>query len=101
MDFLFNGMDGDTFECLFDVKDIQRCPFLRSINKPASFSLSPINFPTSTLVRGAKGPILEDGPNLDMAFKLFHGKDGVVPLSGRSYFHIDNQEPEPAPSLIP
>ena len=36
-------------------------------------------------VRGAKGPIFEDGPDFDMAFRLFHGRDGVVPLSGRSF----------------
>lgn len=49
---------------------------------------------------GAKGPIFEDGPNFGMAFKLFHGKDGVVPLSGRSYSHNDN-EPEPASQFNP
>ncbi|RZB44493.1 hypothetical protein D0Y65_054447 [Glycine soja] len=38
-----------------------------------------------TQVRGAKGPIFEDGPNFDLAFRLFHGSDGVVPLSDRSF----------------
>lgn len=31
--------------------------------------------------RATKGPIFEDGPNFDMAFRLFHGQNGVVPLS--------------------
>lgn len=29
-----------------------------------------------------RGPIFEDGPNFDTAFRLFHGQDGLVPLSG-------------------
>lgn len=48
-------------------------------------------------VRGAKGPIFEDGPNFDMAFRLFHGRDGVVPLSGRSFSHLEKLETKPAP----
>lgn len=32
-------------------------------------------------MRAGKGPIFEDGPNFDTAFRLFHGQDGVVPLS--------------------
>lgn len=47
-------------------------------------------------VRGSKGPIFEDGPNFDMAFRLFHGQDGVVPLSGRSFVQNEKIEPEPA-----
>ena len=43
--------------------------------------------PSLTQVRGAKGPIFEDGPNFELAFRLFHGNDGVVPLSGRSSQH--------------
>lgn len=35
-------------------------------------------------MRGAKGPIFEDGPDFDNAFRVFHGRDGVVPLSGRA-----------------
>lgn len=46
-------------------------------------------------MHGGKGPIFEDGPNFDNAFKLFHGKDGVVPLSGRSYSHKDIPEAKP------
>lgn len=32
-------------------------------------------------MRAGQGPIFEDGPNFDTAFRLFHGQDGVVPLS--------------------
>lgn len=48
-------------------------------------------------MRGAKGPIFEDGPNFDMAFRVFHGCDGVVPLSGRVFLRSENFEPEQAP----
>jgi hypothetical protein len=52
--------------------------------------------------RGGKGPIFEDGPGFESAFKLFHGQDGIVPLSGRSYVHDENRsestdvKPQPA-----
>ncbi|KAJ1694255.1 hypothetical protein LUZ63_010953 [Rhynchospora breviuscula] len=62
---------------------IDRCPFLRNINEPTVFSFSSASFPTP--VRGAKGPIFEDGPEFDVAFRLFHGQNGVVPLGGRSF----------------
>lgn len=52
-------------------------------------------------VRGAKGPIFEDGPNFDTTFKLFHGKDGVVPLSERFGFDNKSSEPEVAPHFNP
>lgn len=52
-------------------------------------------------VQGTKGPIFEDGPNFDMAFRLFHGKDGVVPLSGRSNVYSDIPDPEPALQFNP
>lgn len=45
----------------------------------------------------AKGPIFEDGPNFEMAFSLFHGQNGVVPLSGRSFVHSKKLESEYAP----
>ncbi|KAF9626124.1 hypothetical protein IFM89_030971 [Coptis chinensis] len=45
-------------------------------------------------VRGSKGPIFEDGSSFDMGFRLFHGKDGVVPLSGRSYSQTATLESE-------
>lgn len=75
-------------------EDILQCPFLRNINEPTSFSFSSsLAFPLP--VRGAKGPIFEDGPNFDMAFRVFHGRDGVVPLSGRSYVRSENMELNP------
>ncbi|XP_021851383.2 uncharacterized protein [Spinacia oleracea] len=45
---------------------------------------------TTLQVAGCKGPIFEDGPNFDLAFNLFHVKDGVVPLSRKSRFHADD-----------
>ncbi|KAI4314562.1 hypothetical protein L6164_027457 [Bauhinia variegata] len=99
MDLLLKGMNEDASECPFDVKDIQRCPFLRNINKPTNFSFSTTNL--CIPVRGAKGPIFEDGPSFDAAFKLFHGKDGVIPLSERSDFHINSTEPAPTPVFNP
>ncbi|CAL5431998.1 unnamed protein product [Camellia sinensis] len=98
MDFFFKGMN-ETSECPFNEQDIQRCPFLRNISKPTSFSFSCLNIPTP--VRGANGPIFEDGPNFDTAFKLFHGKDGVVPLSERPFFHDKSLETKPAPQFNP
>ncbi|XP_047322168.1 uncharacterized protein LOC124926051 [Impatiens glandulifera] len=86
MEFLFKGATEETSECPFNSQDIQRCPFLRNINTPTNFSFTSVGF--SNPGRGAKGPIFEDGPNFNMAFKLFHGKDGVVPLSGKT-FHDD------------
>jgi hypothetical protein len=44
MDFLLKGMKEEASECPFDEKDIQRCPFLRNINKPTCFSFSSANF---------------------------------------------------------
>lgn len=46
-------------------------------------------------MRAGKGPIFEDGPNFDMAFRLFHGNDGVVPLSERS-LSFSEKKPQPA-----
>jgi hypothetical protein len=57
--------------------------------------------------RAGKGPIFEDGPGFESAFKLFHGQDGIVPLSGRSYVPDENHNdsiditPEPAPPFNP
>ncbi|XP_015897337.3 uncharacterized protein LOC107430977 [Ziziphus jujuba] len=97
MDFFLKGMNEETSECPFDIKDIQRCPFLRNINKPTNFSFSSVNLS----MPGAKGPIFEDGPSFDTAFKIFHGKDGVVPLSGRSSGHDDVPDFAPAPLFNP
>ncbi|KAJ8754332.1 hypothetical protein K2173_002783 [Erythroxylum novogranatense] len=99
MEFLFRVMNEDTSKCNFDEGTIQKCPFLRNINKPTCFSFSPVNFPIPA--RGSKGPIFEDGPNFDNAFKLFHGKDGIVPLSDKSNVHNDSVELVPEPQFNP
>ncbi|XP_022746660.1 uncharacterized protein LOC111296558 [Durio zibethinus] len=92
MEIFFRGLNEDSSSQM----DILRCPFLRNINEPTNFSLSSaMSFPMP--VRGAKGPIFEDGPNFDMAFKLFHGHDGVVPLSGRTSLRTEKAEPETTP----
>lgn len=59
-----------------------------------SFSLLPLHL---NQVRGGKGPIFEDGPNFDMAFRLFHGQNGAVPLSGRLSITNEKPDSEPAP----
>ncbi|KAK8487701.1 hypothetical protein V6N11_012756 [Hibiscus sabdariffa] len=93
MDFLFRGLNEDSSS---SQTDILRCPFLRNIDEPTNFSLSSaMSF--AMPVRGAKGPIFEDGPNFDMAFRLFHGRDGVVPLSERSSLRIEKAETETSP----
>ncbi|KAK2633935.1 hypothetical protein Ddye_028727 [Dipteronia dyeriana] len=76
--------------------NIFRCPFLRNINEPTNFSFSS-SLPFPAPVRAAKGPIFEDGPNFDMAFRLFHGTDGVVPLSGRSFVPSETATSKVAP----
>ncbi|KAL4385326.1 hypothetical protein GQ457_15G007870 [Hibiscus cannabinus] len=99
MNFWLKGINEDTSHCSFNESDIQGCPFLKNINKPTSFSFSSLNFPMP--VQGAKGPIFEDGPNFDMAFKIFHGNDGIVPLSGRSDVHCDEVKQEPTTQFNP
>ncbi|KMT11422.1 hypothetical protein BVRB_5g107490 [Beta vulgaris subsp. vulgaris] len=100
MDFFLSKMKEKASECPFDEQDIQRCPFLRNISKPTNLSFSPVNLPVP--VAGSKGPIFEDGPNFDLAFKVFHGKDGVVPLTRKASFHVDEHlEPESAPKFNP
>ncbi|XP_073304073.1 uncharacterized protein [Primulina huaijiensis] len=88
MEFLCKQLNEDTSDCSLSKQDIQKCPFLRNIDKPTNFSFSSLNFPAP--LRAARGPIFEDGPNFDLAFKVFHGKDGVVPLSGNSQLCVDN-----------
>jgi len=34
--------------------------------------------------KAGRGPIFEDGPGFESSFRLFHGKDGVVPLKRAS-----------------
>ncbi|XP_020576367.1 uncharacterized protein LOC110021968 [Phalaenopsis equestris] len=85
----------------FEHQDVERCPFLRNISETTQFSFSSVNFLVPA--RGAKGPIFEDGPNFEMAFRLFHGHDGVVPLSGRSLVcnNVQESESETAPVFNP
>lgn len=78
---------------------IERCPFLRNINEPTNFSFLSANFPVP--VRGAKGPIFEDGPNFDTAFRVFHGRDGVVPLSEGSLAKMEKPLLKPNPEFNP
>ncbi|MBA0727199.1 hypothetical protein Golax_000213 [Gossypium laxum] len=93
MNFNFRSLNEDSATSQME---ILRCPFLRNINEPTNFSFSSA-LPFPLPVRGAKGPIFEDGPNFDVAFRLFHGQDGVVPLSERSPLHVKKAEPETAP----
>ncbi|KAF7820110.1 Serine/arginine repetitive matrix protein [Senna tora] len=87
----------DFFSRDLDVDSMLRCPFLRNINEPTNFSFSSsMAFPMP--VHGTKGPIFEDGPNFELAFRLFHGSDGVVPLSGRSFQHSEKVQLEPPTS---
>ncbi|XP_042003221.1 uncharacterized protein LOC121752296 [Salvia splendens] len=93
MDFLFKPLNLEPSDCSFIEQDIKKCPFLRNIDKPTNFSFAPLNIPVPC--KGAKGPIFEDGPNFDLAFKLFHGKDGVLPLPP----DVDKMETEPVPEF--
>ncbi|CAK9136156.1 unnamed protein product [Ilex paraguariensis] len=97
MEFFYRDTTGNS---LPSHQDIARCPFLRNISEPTNFSLSSAAFPMP--VGEAKGPIFEDGPNFEISFRLFHGQNGVVPLSGRSFFHREKLESEPeAPQFNP
>ncbi|KAF5467148.1 hypothetical protein F2P56_017004 [Juglans regia] len=94
MEFFFRNLNEESTPSQLDML---RCPFLRNINEPTNFSFSSsLAFPMP--VRGAKGPIFEDGPNFDMAFRLFHGCDGVVPLSAKSFVSSEKVVPEQVPA---
>eukprot|EP00246_Nothoceros_aenigmaticus_P003734 TRINITY_DN1491_c0_g2_i1.p1 TRINITY_DN1491_c0_g2~~TRINITY_DN1491_c0_g2_i1.p1 ORF type:complete len:449 (+),score=70.48 TRINITY_DN1491_c0_g2_i1:254-1600(+) len=56
----------------------QRCPFLRNIEKPTAFAFSPLPSPS---FGSSRGPIFEDGPSFDAMFRIFHGREGIVPLA--------------------
>ncbi|KAF3336750.1 hypothetical protein FCM35_KLT19336 [Carex littledalei] len=83
MDSIFKLAFGECSNNPVVQEGIEKCPFLRNINEPTVFSFASARFPTP--VRGAKGPIFEDGPDFQVAFSLFHGQNGVVPLAGRSF----------------
>ncbi|XP_057784595.1 uncharacterized protein LOC131001959 [Salvia miltiorrhiza] len=90
MEFAFGNLNGD---CSPFSEESARCPFLQNISAPTSLSFSrAMAFPVP--VRDRKGPIFEDGPNFDMAFKVFHGQNGVVPLSERSFIHTEKPPSE-------
>uniref|UniRef100_A0A453P2S8 Uncharacterized protein n=1 Tax=Aegilops tauschii subsp. strangulata TaxID=200361 RepID=A0A453P2S8_AEGTS len=101
MEMLFSSLfyDSASSENFSGHPGVERCPFLRNINGATTFSFSSA-LPVSA--RGSKGLIFEDGPGFESAFKLFHGQDGIVPLSGRSYVPDENRSeitdvnPEPA-----
>ncbi|ONM32154.1 hypothetical protein ZEAMMB73_Zm00001d040852 [Zea mays] len=76
---------------LFGHPDVERCPFLRNINGATTFSLSSA---LPVAAQGGKGPIFEEGSGFESAFKLFHGRDGIVPLSERSYVSSDENRNE-------
>eukprot|EP00249_Psilotum_nudum_P021702 c28212_g1_i1 orf=3-782(-) len=99
MDFLGIDVFGDSSSCEKMIAEgVERCPFLKNIGKPTGFCFSsPLRFPT--LAKGSRGPIFEDGPDFGLAFRLFHGQNGVVPLSGvmnqmtkETEFSSDNPE---------
>ncbi|KDP25731.1 hypothetical protein JCGZ_23952 [Jatropha curcas] len=97
MDFFFRGLNEEQAP---SQHDIIRCPFLRNINEPTNFSFAS-SAPFPMPVRTGKGPIFEDGPNFDMAFRLFHGHDGVVPLSERSFSSSIKQSQPTLPEFNP
>ncbi|KAL3688104.1 hypothetical protein R1sor_014413 [Riccia sorocarpa] len=73
---------------------VDRCPFLRNIGKPTVFATSAFAVPAVS--KGAKGPIFEDGPVFDTMFRLFHGRDGVVPLPERQTSETSSLTSAPA-----
>ncbi|KAE8701540.1 hypothetical protein F3Y22_tig00110546pilonHSYRG00041 [Hibiscus syriacus] len=100
MDFLFRGLNEDSSSSQMD---ILRCPFLRNINEPTNFSFSsamPFAMPGLFLGLRFEEPkvqYLKMVPNFDMAFRLFHGRDGVVPLPERSSLRIEKADIETTP----
>ncbi|KAJ0964393.1 hypothetical protein J5N97_029515 [Dioscorea zingiberensis] len=75
---------------------------LEDLSNSSSFEveLLVLRWICSLKVRGGKGPIFEDGPSFETAFKLFHGQDGVVPLSGGSVYN-ENSESNPVLQFNP
>ncbi|GKC05113.1 hypothetical protein Tco_0996723 [Tanacetum coccineum] len=47
---------------------------------------------------GASGPIFEDDSDFEFAFKVFHGKDGIIPLSDKD---SETTKVEPIPQFNP
>eukprot|EP00245_Coleochaete_scutata_P007462 TRINITY_DN22879_c0_g1_i1.p1 TRINITY_DN22879_c0_g1~~TRINITY_DN22879_c0_g1_i1.p1 ORF type:complete len:387 (+),score=71.37 TRINITY_DN22879_c0_g1_i1:134-1294(+) len=98
-------------------RGVERCPFLRNITKPTNFSFAGSGGLDNPVPKGsARGPIFEDGPSFEHAFRLFHGHNGVVPLSratveaavaesipsaGSSCFASGRPKTEPTPYHVP
>ncbi|KAL3651038.1 hypothetical protein CASFOL_007441 [Castilleja foliolosa] len=99
MDFLCKSLNQETSDCSLNEHAIHKCPFLSNIQKPTNFSFGSLNFPNP--FKGANGPIFEDGPSFELAFKLFHGKDGVIPLSDHSDLYLDQHETKAVPEFNP
>eukprot|EP00850_Spirogloea_muscicola_P019040 SM000182S03930 [mRNA] locus=s182:153109:154713:+ [translate_table: standard] len=89
-------------------RGVQACPFLRNIAEPTAFTFNSFGAAAWTAMDGVRGlgkglaqqrrgPIFEDGPSFDAAFRLFHGRDGIVPLTGSR--RVANGAPmEPLPA---
>jgi hypothetical protein len=93
-----SGFRGMGFDATCDddkiSEGVELCPFLRNIGVATSFSFSSFKLPTPAPTRAVRGPIFEDGPGFENAFRLFHGRDGVVPLAEKQTSEI--QQPQPA-----
>lgn len=48
-----------------------------------------------------RGPIFVDGPHFDIAFRLFHGREAVVSLSGPSSMRVNNSKPDSSQQFNP
>ncbi|CAK9204477.1 unnamed protein product [Sphagnum troendelagicum] len=102
MAFGVRGMSLDA-ACNDKITDgVELCPFLRNIGVATSFSFSSFKFPVPAPTRASRGPIFEDGPGFENAFRLFHGRDGVVPLSEKhtSEFQQQQQPQPPATEVV-
>ncbi|CAM6034843.1 unnamed protein product [Sphagnum compactum] len=102
MAFGVRGMSLDA-ACNDKITDgVELCPFLRNIGVATSFSFSSFKFPVPAPTRASRGPIFEDGPGFENAFRLFHGQDGVVPLSEKhaSEFQQQQQPQPPATEVV-
>jgi hypothetical protein len=88
-----------------EAEGVERCPFLRNIGLSTSFAFSKLKFPAPAVpaatTKAGRGPIFEDGPGFESSFRLFHGKDGVVPLKQASPSSENETEKKPKLSFHP
>eukprot|EP00271_Cylindrocystis_brebissonii_P001896 TRINITY_DN12223_c0_g1_i1.p1 TRINITY_DN12223_c0_g1~~TRINITY_DN12223_c0_g1_i1.p1 ORF type:complete len:318 (-),score=44.88 TRINITY_DN12223_c0_g1_i1:336-1289(-) len=73
---------------------VARCPFLRNVGDTSGLGavLEGVvrqGLGQAKLGQGHRGPIFEDGPSFEMAFTLFHGSGGIVPLVDPTLFRSD------------